>query len=106
LNEWNCEVEFPKLENPIVSFKSLQEIIEKCYEMEYNLLCKYETNSIAIFPVCQKTFNLMNDFVRTQNTSVINKSNIRKKLMNYLPTDPGLVQFDREVFMDYSSVYY
>ncbi len=106
LSDWNSEVRFPVLDQPVRTFANLQVILEKAYEMEYNLLRKYETNAIAIFPICQNTYNLFREFVSIQSDAVVSAGGYLKKLKNYLETDPGLMGFDKEVFEHFSSVYY
>ena len=106
LSDWHCPVDFPAVKDPIKSFKNLEDILDQGYQMEYELYRKYETNAIEIFPVCQNTYSLMQEFIRMGNDSVIEASNILKKLKNYLETDPDLMLFDKEVFNEYGSLYY
>lgn len=105
LSEWNCPVVFPKVDDPIKNFTGLQDILEKAYAMEYNTLRTYETNAIEIFPVNQNTYLKLQDYVRTQNESVVSAAKIVKKLDNYLQTDPSLMLFDAEVFEEYKYYY-
>jgi len=106
LMDWHTEVAYPVLQDPIKTFSGLKEILEMAYELEYGLYRRYETNAIEIFPVCQNTHNLMTDFVNVQNDAVICAGRILNKLKNYLEVDPTLVQFDKDAFGEYSSVYY
>jgi ferritin len=105
LAEWNSQVLFPSVPDPIKTFRGLQDILEQAYNMEYANYKKYEANAIELFPVSQNSYMLFQDFVRTQNESVISAANVLKKLNNYLVTDPGLMLFDNDVFEEYRNYY-
>jgi ferritin len=104
LTSWNTEVNFSSVVGSIRSFKSLQDIFEQAYRMEFEMYKKYEANCLKLFPICQNTYSLLQDFVRIQNESVISAADKVTKMENYLKTDPGLMTFDKEVFENYSNI--
>jgi hypothetical protein len=61
---------------PPSPFKSLEDIFDKAYNMEYDLLEAYEKDATDTFSECIGTFNVFTDFVRVQNESVIEYSNL------------------------------
>lgn len=47
--DWNVIPELPTIVKPEITFKTLPEIIEKAYKLEYNLYEEYEDTSAKIF---------------------------------------------------------
>ena len=49
LVDWNVDPDLPTIMKPQIKFKSLMEVIEKAYELEFNLYEAYEETSMKIF---------------------------------------------------------
>lgn len=75
LTGWNSEPTLVDIAPP-VPFKSLEDIFDRAYNMEYDLLEAYEENATDTFKECIGTFNVFTDFVRIQNESVIEYANL------------------------------
>lgn len=105
LTDWNEKVMFPDIKGAIKTFKDLPDIISQQYQMECALLKQYESDAADIFPASQVGYQFLQDYVRMQNQSVIEVSEVVNKLKGYLETDPGLMLFDRDVFGSYASYY-
>jgi ferritin len=97
LADWNVNIEFPVIQTP-PSFNSLLDILEKQYQIEFDLGEAYEQDAINMFPLCQTIYKLMQEFVQIQNDSVIESNDLVTKAYNWIQTDPNLVQFEEEVF--------
>lgn len=97
LSNWNVNIEFPLIPTP-PKFISLQDILEKAYVMEFNLLEEYEKDALNVFPICQKIFRIMQDYVTIQNDSVIESNDLVTKAYAYLSIDHNLVLFEKENF--------
>lgn len=99
LSDWNIQVPFPAIAAPAVTeFTDLLDLLSKAYQMEYDLLKAYEKDGISIFPDCQSTYKLIQEFLQIQNDSVIEYATLINKAENYLPTDSKLALFEAEVF--------
>jgi len=105
LTDWNEKVDFPDIKGAIKTFKDLPDIIAQQYEMECALLKQYEKDAADIFPISQTGYQFLQDYVRMQNSSVVEVGEVVNKLENYLKTDPGLMLFDRDVFGMYENYY-
>ncbi|HMS90787.1 MAG TPA: ferritin-like domain-containing protein [Candidatus Absconditabacterales bacterium] len=60
----------------IPAFTNLIDIINKAYEMEYNLLIAYNNDSLEIFTVDLVTFDFLQQFRQFQNKSVVEYSDL------------------------------
>lgn len=98
LSNWNTKVQLNAIAEPAKDFTSLQDIIEKQYQMEYELLCRYEKNALQLFAVSQIAYSFIHNYVNIQNEAVIEAATFINKIQNYLQTDPGLVLFEEEIF--------
>lgn len=106
LANWNSPVDFKPILDPVKTFSNLVDILEQAYNMELKLMGKYEDCSKEMFNVCQTTYLKVQDYIRTQNFAVIEADQYLKKVYEFQKTDPGLMLFDKEVFGQYSSLYY
>jgi ferritin len=97
LSDWNVKIDFPTIPIPPV-FTSLIDILEKQYQIEFNLGEAYEADAINIFPICQTIYKLMQEYVQIQNDSIIESNTLVTKAYNYIQTDPNLVLFEQDVF--------
>ena len=68
--DWNVNPALPSIPSP-QNFKSLGQIIEEAYKIEYDLYEKYEETSAKVFKLNELcTFDLLQFFRTTQNKSV------------------------------------
>lgn len=69
--DWNVNPKLPNIDAPETEFDSLLEIIEKAYDLEYNLYEGYEKTSMEIFKtgdLC--VFDFLSKFRKIQKDSV------------------------------------
>jgi ferritin len=97
LSDWNVKINLPAIPQPPV-FESLIDVLEKQYQIEYDLNEAYELDAINMFPLCQTCFKLIQEFVQIQNDSVIESNNLVTQAYNYIVTDHNLVLFEENNF--------
>jgi ferritin len=71
LVDWNVTPDLPVIEKPELKFKGLAEIIEKAYNLEYDLYVEYEETSAKIFKtgdIC--VFDFLQKYRHIQTASV------------------------------------
>lgn len=69
LVDWNTVPTIPAVNmQPI--FNSLVDIVNKAYQLEYNLFLQYNANSAEIFPGDMATFDFLQELRQIQNASV------------------------------------
>lgn len=71
LVDWNVDPDLPVIAKPQIKFKSLMEVLEKAYELEYKLYEAYEETSVKIFKtndIC--TFDFLQPLRAIQTKSV------------------------------------
>ena len=93
--DWNIQPILPKLNTPDQNFTSLQDILEKAYQMEYDLMVAYQDISTQIFTTHLVTFDFLTFYRNTQNESVIDYATLLNKLALYSAED--VIFFDNEV---------
>lgn len=77
ITDWNVNPELPAIAKPKVEFKSLVEIIEKAYDLEYSLYLDYEETSMKLFKEGEvSTFDFIQAYRKIQNDSVIEYSDM------------------------------
>lgn len=69
LVDWNIVPTIPSVEI-VPSFASLIDIVNKAYQLEYNLFLQYNANSAQIFPGDMATFDFLQELRQIQNQSV------------------------------------
>ena len=69
LVDWNVIPTIPAV-NMQPTFTSLIDIINKAYQLEYNLFLEYNANSAEIFPGDMATFDFLQELRMGQNESV------------------------------------
>lgn len=69
ITQWNLIPEIPQVTTSY-KFSSLVDIINKAYELEYNLLQKYSTNQKELDALHPATFNFIQKYVDIQNGEV------------------------------------
>jgi hypothetical protein len=54
----------------IPSFTNLIDVINKAYQLEFDLFTQYNSNSASVFPVDLATFDFLQELRKIQTTSV------------------------------------
>lgn len=81
LFDWNVIVELPTIQKPIVEFINVVDIIEKSYQLEYDLYVAYNKISGEIFTQGEySTFDFLQKYRDIQNQSVIEYSDMLNTL--------------------------
>ena len=79
LTQWNLIPEIPQVPT-VYKFENLVEIIDKAYDLEYNLLQKYSDNQKQLLNVHPATFNFIQKYVDIQNGEVEEYSDLLNAL--------------------------
>lgn len=79
LTDWNIDFTMPSATTE-QEFENLVDIINKAYQMEYELLQCYNQNSSQVFNSDLTTFDFLQDFRKIQNDSVIEYSDLLNAL--------------------------
>lgn len=80
LTDWNMFFELPKIDQPDKDYRSLVDVIEQAYDIEYGLYEAYEKTSRAIFTSDLCAFDFLTDFRKIQNDSVIEYSDVLNEI--------------------------
>jgi len=88
LTQWNLIPMIPPAPTQ-VSFQSLIDIINKAYNLEYNLLLKYSEDQQKFFGIHPATFNFIQKYVDYQNDEVAEYSDYLNAL-NLIDTNSRL----------------
>ena len=75
LVDWNVLPFIPPVKM-IPSFTSLVDIVNKAYQLEYDLFTAYNVNSTQIFPICLATFDFLQELRIGQRQSVAEYSDL------------------------------
>ena len=75
LVDWNVMPFIPPVKM-IPSFTSLIDIVNKAYELEYDLFAAYNVNSTQVFPICLATFDFLQELRIGQRQSVAEYSDL------------------------------
>jgi ferritin len=79
LTQWNLLPAIPAAPTQH-SFKNLADIINKAYEIEYDLMVKYSDNQKEFLAAHPATFNFIQKYVDTQNEAVAEYSDLLNAL--------------------------
>lgn len=79
LTQWNLIPEIPQVPT-VYKFENLVEIIDKAYDLEYNLLQKYSENQKEFLNIHPATFNFIQKYVDIQNGEVEEYSDLLNAL--------------------------
>lgn len=80
LTDWNVQPKLPAISSP-VPFSGLVDIIDKAYEIEYNLLEDYNDDTLFFLEKRHlASFNFTSKYVDIQNESVAQYSTLLNKL--------------------------
>lgn len=93
--DWNVQPALPTVNEPAQDFTGLKDILERAYQMEYDLMLSYQQDSSIIFTSHLVTFDFLAFYRNTQNDSVKEYSTLLNKLALYPEGD--VVYFDQEV---------
>ena len=69
LTDWNVMPIIPPVKL-VPTFSNLIDIVNKAYNLEFNLFLKYNENSISVMSVDLATFDFLQDLRKIQTTSV------------------------------------
>ena len=75
LVDWNCTPKLPSVKFS-GEFKSLIDVVNKSYAIEYQLGSKYMNWASQVFPKHLMTFNFLQEFVDIQNQSIAEYSDL------------------------------
>ena len=75
LVDWNVLPFIPPVKM-IPSFTSLIDIVNKAYQLEYDLFAAYNVNSTQVFPICLATFDFLQELRIGQRQSVAEYSDL------------------------------
>jgi len=95
ITDWGSQVELPAIISPANDFESIQDILERAYQMEYDLMLAYQEISQTIFTSHLVTFDFLGYYRNIQNESVIEYATLLNKLALYAHED--VIFFDNEV---------
>lgn len=70
LTDWNMMPRYPAIEEPETKFNSLVDIIEKAYELEYDLYESYEKDALKLLTKDVCTFGLFQELLKIQLSSI------------------------------------
>ena len=79
LTQWNLIPQIPQVPT-FYKFENLVEIIDKAYDLEYNLLQKYAGNQKEFLGLDPATFNFIQKYVDIQNDEVAEYSDLLNAL--------------------------
>lgn len=99
LIDWNVIVDLPPIQKPKVEYKSLVEVIEASYDIEFKLYTDYEKDSVSIFQlgdIC--AFDLLQPLRKVQNESVAEYSDMLNMLEGVEPTKMNLLLLEEKLF--------
>lgn len=98
LNQWNLIPQIPAVPTQ-VTFSSLVDVVNKAYQIEYDLFEKYSADQQALFGVHQATFNFIQTYVDSQTESVAEFSDLLNALELIDPTNKlDLLFFEDKYF--------
>lgn len=80
MTKWNLYPSIPQVPTTH-EFSSLVDIINKAYELEYNLLQKYSEDQKMLGPLHPATFNFIQKYVNIQNEEVLEYSDFLNALL-------------------------
>lgn len=98
LVDWNVTPEVPELTSPQTEFKSLAEVIDTDYSMEYELLEFYEKEGKVIFDTDLCSFALVQKLLNIQVVSVAECSTRINILEGVEPTKFNLLLLENNLF--------
>ena len=97
LTDWNIMPELKPIEKP-ESFSGLQDIIEKAYELEYDLCDEYKKAATLFMQNNLNTFTFIQEYIKIQNDSVAEYSDLLNQLALINPMNKfELFYFDKKV---------
>jgi len=101
LVDWNVSPDLPHIMKPQITFKSLMEVIEKAYELEFNLYEAYEETSVKILKtgdIC--AFDFLQPLRAIQTKSVAEYSDMLNILDGVSCSKFEMLQLEETLFGD------
>ena len=101
LVDWNVNPDLPMIAKPQTTFKSLMEVIEKAYELEFNLYEAYEETSVKILKtgdIC--AFDFLQPLRTIQTKSVAEYSDMLNILDGVSCNKFEMLQLEETLFGD------
>lgn len=96
LSDWSETIDYKAIQKPFFEFTGIKDILSKTLDIESGLLEVYEADAKEVFPACQATYKLIQEFIQIQNDSVIEANNLLNKFNNYGESLVAL--FEEEAF--------
>lgn len=87
LTDWNVMPPFKNIAAADKDFKSLTDVVERAYEIEYDLYESYEKDAAKVLKDDICTFKLIQDLLLIQQESVAEYSDMINELMLINPSD-------------------
>jgi ferritin len=102
LKDWNVLPTLPTIKAPEQDFSSLVDIIEKAYEIEYDLYESYEDDIKKLTEVDLCTFFYLSEFLKIQLASMAEYSNMLRQLNGIDTKDKSKLLFlEKRLFKEY-----
>lgn len=98
LVDWNVSFDLPPIPSPVFEFKSLLDLIEQAYGIEYKLYEDYEDTSMKLFKNDLCAFDLLTEFRAIQVKSVAEYSDKLNMLEGVEPTKINLLLLEETLF--------
>lgn len=99
LTDWNITPDLEKIAEPTKEYKSLVEVIEAAYNIEFSLYSDYEDTAAKVMKIgdiC--TFNFLLPFNKIQQESVAEYSDMLNLLEGVEPTKFNLLLLEKKLF--------
>ena len=98
LVDWNVTPELPVIVKPVLEFKSLIEAIEMGYQLEFDLLNKYQDITADIEEMDTAAYEFLSQFLSIQTESVANYSDMLNVLEGVDPTKFNMLLIEPLLF--------
>lgn len=98
LVDWNITPQLSEIPKAKVEFKSLVDVIDNAYKIEYELYEAYEQTSKEMFKIDLCTFALTQELLAIQNKSVAEYSDKLNILEGVEPTKINLLLIEKNLF--------
>lgn len=100
LTDWNVQPYLKIIDMPD-NFSSLEDIINKAYELEYNLCDEYKNSAKIFFEIDLNSFRFIQKYIEIQNESVAEFSDLINQLALINTANKfDIFYFDKEVLSE------
>lgn len=100
LVDWNVTPEIPVVPKPKLTFKTLVEAIETAYNLELDLLGKYQDDTAAVMEMDTAAYEFLSQFLAIQTKSVAEYSDMLNLLEGVEATKTNLLLLEEQLFGD------